>query len=122
LLGLFNGLVLESLHGVSHIWGAETHHHSFASDHGEIDYSSLEAMAGHSHETLEVLKELLLSSESDKQESKDEFSFKLDKHLADEAIITSEINTVPIGNRNWTYQHMTSFWCQNITTPPPQYC
>lgn len=127
LLGLFNGLVIEVLHEASHALDAGTHqhggegHHSFFTDHQTIDYSSLEAMAGHSHETLEALKALLQATESEKQESKDEFSFKLDKHLVDEVIITSGINTVPIGNRNWAYQSMTSFWCQNITTPPPQY-
>ncbi|MDF0716922.1 hypothetical protein PY092_12235 [Muricauda sp. 334s03] len=121
LLGLFNGLVLETLHEVSHVLAPKTHHHNFASDHEAIDYSSLEAMVGHSHEALEALKDLLEASQTDEQESKDDFTLKLDKHFVKEIRIASEIKTLPIGNGNWVYQCMTSFWSQSVTTPPPQH-
>lgn len=120
LLGLFNGLVLETLHEVSHAFTTKTHHHTFASGHEAIDYSSLEAMAGHSHEALEALKELLEAHQSDEQESKDEISLKLDKHFAEETSVTSELTTIPLENREWVYQGRPSFWFQSITTPPPQ--
>ncbi|MFC4218898.1 hypothetical protein [Flagellimonas marina] len=121
LLGLFNGLVLETLHEVSHIIGPKTHHHSFTNDHEDIDYSSLEAMAGHSHEALEALKELLKVNEPDEQESKDDISLKLDKHLSDETTVDSKIITLPISYDNWAYQSMTSFWCLSVISPPPQF-
>nr|WP_297789170.1 hypothetical protein [uncultured Allomuricauda sp.] len=120
LLGLFNGLVLETLHEVSHILAPKTHHHNFASDHEAIDYSSLEAMAGHSHEALEALKELLEANQPDQQESKDEISLKLDKHFTEETSVSLELITSPIVDSNWPYQCLTSFWCQGVTTPPPQ--
>ncbi|MBO0331284.1 hypothetical protein [[Muricauda] lutisoli] len=121
LLGLFNGLVLETLHEVSHIVSPETNHHHFATDREAIDYSSLEAMAGHSHEALEALKELLEAHQPDEQESKDGISFKLDKHVSEEISLQHEIGLLPVGNNNWAYQSITPFWCQNVTTPPPQH-
>ncbi|MBO0324321.1 hypothetical protein J0X14_18580 [Muricauda sp. CAU 1633] len=122
VIGLFNGLVLETLHEVSHAFTKKTHHHGFASDHETIDYSSLEAMAGHSHEALEVLKDLLEANRPHEQESKDEISFKLDKHLAEKTGATPETPiTLPVGIRNWAYQNLTSFWFQSVTTPPPQF-
>lgn len=121
LLGLFNGLVLEALHEVSHVMAPKTHHHNFASDHEAIDYSSLEAMAGHSHEALEALKDLLEANQPDEHESKDNISLKLDKHIVEENQIASEINTSIISKSDWTYQRQTSFWCQGVTTPPPQH-
>ncbi len=122
VLGLFNGLVLETLHEVSHIFATKTHHHGFASNHEAIDYySSLEAMAGHSHEALEALKELLEANQPDEQESKDEISLKLDKHFVEEGKITTQIYTVPVVNNHWAYQNLTSFWCQGVTTPPPEH-
>ena len=121
LLGLFNGLVLETLHEVSHIFAPKTHHHGFASDHEAIDYSSLEAMAGHSHEALEALKDLLEANQPDEQESKYDISLKLDKHFFEETRITSEIRMLTITDRNWVYQCITSFWSQSVTTPPPQH-
>tara|TARA_R110000751_G_scaffold62520_7_gene129348 strand:- start:212312 stop:212710 length:399 start_codon:yes stop_codon:yes gene_type:complete len=121
LLGLFNGLVLETLHEVSHVLAPKNHHHNFASDHEAIDYSSLEAMAGHSHETLEALKELLEANQPDKQESKDEISLKLDKHFAEEPHVSTELYTSPVGKKHWAYQNTTFFWHQSVTTPPPQH-
>lgn len=121
LLGLFNGLVLETLHEVSHVLAPKTHHHNFASDHEAIDYSSLEAMAGHSHEALEALKELLEANQSDEQESNDDISLKLDKHFIEETHLSSEMKTLPITERNWVYQSSTSFWHVGVTTPPPQH-
>ncbi len=121
LLGLFNGLVMEILHEVSHVMAPKTHHHNFASDHEAIDYSSLEAMAGHSHEALEALKDLLEANQADEQESKDNISLKLDKHIVEEIQIASEINTLIDSNSLWAYQNITSFWCQGVTTPPPQH-
>lgn len=121
LLGLFNGLVLETLHEVSHVMAPKAHHHNFASDHEAIDYSSLEAMAGHSHEALEALKDLLEANQPDEHESNDNISLKLDKHFVEEIQIASEINTLMDSNRLWAYQDITSFWCQGLTTPPPQH-
>lgn len=121
LIGLFNSLVLETLHEAAHIWAPETHYHGFASDHETIDYSSLNAMAGHSHEALEALKELLEANQPDKQESKGDFSLKLDKHLVEETHLTSEINLLAIAINNWAYQDKTFSWCHSVTTPPPQY-
>lgn len=121
LLGLFNGLVLEALHEVSHVLAPKAHHHNFASDHEAIDYSSLEAMAGHSHEALEALKDLLEANQPDENESKDNISLKLDKHFVEESHIVPEINTLIDSNRLWAYQNITSFWCQGVTTPPPQH-
>jgi len=99
----------------------KTHHHTFASDHETIDYSSLEAMAGHSHEALEALKDLLEANQQDEQKSKDDISLKLDKHFVEEIQIVPEINTLIDSNRLRTYQNITSFWCQGVTTPPPQH-
>lgn len=121
LLGLFNGLVLETLHEVSHVMAPKTHQHNFASDHEAIDYSSLEAMAGHSHEALEALKDLLEANQPDEQESKGDFSLKLDKHFIEETHITPEISTSIFSKSDWSYQNITSFWCQGVTTPPPQH-
>lgn len=120
LLGLFNGLVLETLHEVSHIWSPSTHHHNFVSDHEAVDYSSLEAMAGHSHEALEALKELLDANQPDEQEPKDKISLKLDKHLAEGTHLTSEINFLAIAINNWAYRDKVFSWCHRVTTPPPQ--
>ncbi|RUA11224.1 MAG: hypothetical protein DSY83_16920 [Flavobacteriia bacterium] len=121
LLGLFNGLVLEALHEASHLFVPKTHHHSFASDHEAIDYSSLEAMAGHSHEALEALKDLLEANQPDEQGSKGGISLKLDKHFVQEARSTSEEKTLPVSDSNWVYQCITSFWSQSVTTPPPRH-
>ena len=121
LLGLFNGLVLEALHEVSHVLTPKTHHHNFVSDHEAIDYSSLEAMAGHSHEALEALKDLLEANHSDEQESKNDISLQLDKHFVEEVHIPSNIDTSITSKSDWAYQSKTSFWCQGVSTPPPQH-
>ncbi|GLU42846.1 hypothetical protein Musp01_04700 [Muricauda sp. NBRC 101325] len=120
LLGLFNGLVLETLHELSHVLSSKTHQHGFASDHEEIDYSSLEAMAGHSHEALEAIKELLQANEPDEQESQDDINLKLDKHISEEISVNSKIVVETIRKGNWAYQNMTSFWCLSVDFPPPQ--
>lgn len=119
-LGLFSGLVLEMLHEVSHFAAPGTHQHSFLTDHEAVDYSSLEAMAGHSHEALEALKELLEADQQDGHESKDVISLKLDKHFIEKNQIAFENKTVTDNNRHWIYQNPTSFWCQGVSTPPPQ--
>ena len=121
LLGLFNGLVLETLHEVSHILAPKSHHHNFTSGHEAIDYSSLEAMVGHSHEALEALKDLLVANQKDKQESKDDFSLKLDKHVVEETHVPSKIDTSIASKSDWAYQRKTSFWCEGVSTPPPQH-
>ncbi|MDC6361588.1 MULTISPECIES: hypothetical protein [Flavobacteriaceae] len=127
LVGLFNGLVIEVLHEASHALDAGTHqhgneeHHSFFANHQTVDYSSLGAMAGHSHEALEALKDLLEANQPDEKESKDEILFKLDKHFSEETRITSEINTLQVNDRNWAYQGITSFWSLSVITPPPKY-
>lgn len=128
LLGLFNGLVIEVLHEASHALDAGTHqhggegYHNFFTDHQTIDYSSLEAMAGHSHEALEALKDLLEANQPDEQESKDEVTFTLDKHFVEETRIASEIYVLRAGNGNWAYQDITPFWYQGVITPPPKNC
>jgi len=121
LFGLFNGLVLEALHEVSHVMAPKTHHHNFASDHEAIDYSSLEAMAGHSHEALDALKDLLQASQPDEQESKDDISLKLNKHFIEETHISPEISLSIISKSDWAYQKKVSFWHQGVNTPPPQH-
>ncbi|MEY8780282.1 hypothetical protein AB9K32_07625 [Allomuricauda sp. XS_ASV26] len=121
LIGLFNSLVLETLHEAAHIWAPETHYHGFASDHETIDYSSLDAMAGHSHEALEALKELLVANQPDKQESKGDFSLKLDKHFFEDAQRTLKLHSWTVNRGHWAYIDLTSLWSQGITTPPPQY-
>jgi len=78
-------------------------------------------MAGHSHEALEALKDLLQASQPDEQESKDDISLKLNKHFIEEAHISPEIKTLPITDHNWVYQSITSFWHQGVSTPPPQH-
>jgi len=121
LLGLFNGLVLEALHEVSHVMAPKSHHHNFASDHEAIDYSSLEAMAGHSHEALEALKDLLQASQSEEQESKDDINLKLSKHFIEETHIAFKIGPTIISKSDWAYQSITSFWHKCVSTPPPQH-
>ncbi|MCK0160843.1 hypothetical protein [Allomuricauda sp. F6463D] len=120
LLGLFNGLVLETLHEVSHVLTPSTHHHNFASDHETTDYASLKAMAGHSHEGLEALKDLLKANHSDEQDSKDKISLTLDKHFVEKTHLTSEINFLVSAINNWAYQDKIFSWCHSVTTPPPQ--
>jgi hypothetical protein len=121
LIGLFNGFVLETLHEVSHMMAPKSHHHNFASDHKAIDYSSLEAMAGHSHEALEALKDLLEANPTDEQESKDDIILKLDKHFLEEIHIPSNGYASITSKSEWAYQNITSFWCQVVSTPPPQH-
>lgn len=120
LMGLFNGLVLETLHEVSHSWSEQSHHHSFTSDHKAIDYSSLEAMAGHSHEALEALKELLQHSPSDKQEMPENKNLKLDKHFTVASRTESNLQELEVKNVCWGYQDGALAWYQTVNTPPPQ--
>ncbi|MBD0778368.1 hypothetical protein HPE56_11240 [Maribacter sp. ANRC-HE7] len=120
LLGLFNGLVLETLHEVSHIIGPKIHHHNFASSHERMDYSSLEAMAGHSHEALEALKQLLEANQQDEQESNSETNLKLDKHIVEESYFVSERTATVVQYDNWEYKSVNSFWYEGVRTPPPQ--
>ena len=120
LLGLFNGLVLETLHEVSHSWSEQSHHHSFTSDHKAIDYSSLEAMAGHSHEALEALKELLQDSPSDKQEMPENKNLKLDKHFTVASSTESNLQDLIAKNVCWVLQDGALAWYQMVNTPPPQ--
>ncbi|WP_421808094.1 hypothetical protein [Flagellimonas sp.] len=121
LLGIFNGLVLETLHEVSHSWSEQSHHHSFTSDHKAIDYSSLEAMAGHSHEALEALKELLQDSPSDKQEKPENKNLKLDKHFTVASRTESNLQCLKAKNVCWVYQDGSLAWYQMVNTPPPQH-
>jgi hypothetical protein len=121
LLGLFNGLVLETLHEVSHSWSEQSHHHSFNSDHEAIDYTSLEAMAGHSHEALEALKELLQDSPSDKQEMPENKNLKLDKHFTVASRTESNLQWLKATNVCWVHQDGTPAWYQTVNTPPPQH-
>lgn len=120
LLGLFNGLVLETLHEVSHIIGPKIHHHDFVSGHEQLGHSSLEAMAGHSHEALEALKQLLEANQPDEQESKGEIGLKLDKHIVEESYFVSELITTVVRCDNWEYKNVDSFWYKGVNTPPPQ--
>ncbi|MDE3742632.1 hypothetical protein [Maribacter polysaccharolyticus] len=120
VLGLFNGLVMETLHGVSHIMGPKTHQHYFAFGHEAIDYAALEGMAGHSHEALEALKELLEANQPDEQESKGELSLKLDKHLVKDANCPLGTNIPIVRNNNWKNQSVNTIWHLGVSTPPPQ--
>ncbi|MFN3137853.1 MAG: hypothetical protein ACE37L_09215 [Allomuricauda sp.] len=121
ILGLFNTVVLETLHEVSHALSPRTHHHNFTSDHKAIDYSSLEAMAGHSHEALEALKELLQHSPSDKQEKPENKNLKLDKHFTVASRTESNLQELEVKNVCWGYQDGSLAWYQTVNTPPPQH-
>ncbi|GAB4512059.1 MAG: hypothetical protein Tsb004_17360 [Allomuricauda sp.] len=121
LLGLFNTVVLETLHEVSHSLSPRTHHHNFTSDHKAIDYSSLEAMAGHSHEALEALKELLQDSPSDKQEMPENKNIKLDKHFTVASRTESNLQELEVKNVCWGYQDGALARYQTVNTPPPQH-
>ncbi|TXK07358.1 hypothetical protein [Flagellimonas aequoris] len=120
-IGLFNGLVLEGLHEVSHFMGPKTHHHSFFAEQEEVDYSSLEAMAGHSHEALEALKELLQANQQDEQESQDTISFKFDKHFVERQDIVFGHILSTNTKTHWVYYNKTSVGYEGVTTPPPRH-
>lgn len=120
-LWLFNGLVLEALHEVSHIMGPKIHHHNFASDHEAIDYAPLEAMAGHSHEALEALKGLLEANQPNEPESKGEIGIELDKHLLEEVHFVHEKVFAMVRNNNWEYKSVNYLRHIRVSTPPPQH-
>gem|GEM_PF-5004868 len=111
--------MLEGLHEVSHFMGPKTHHHSFFAEE-EVDYSSLEAMAGHSHEALEALKELLNANQQDEHESKNTVVFKFDKHVVEKHDIAIDHITFHTAKKHWLYHNMTSVGYLGITTPPPR--
>jgi len=78
LMGIFNALVLETLHGISHSLDSSAHHHSYMDGHGQR--SSLEAMSGHSHQALEELRELLQLDNNQDHGAPEGLDFQLDKH------------------------------------------
>ncbi|MDC6384002.1 hypothetical protein D2V93_16560 [Flagellimonas taeanensis] len=121
VFGIFNGLFLEGLHEVSHFWGPKTHQHSFFAGHEAVDYSSLEAMAGHSHEALEVLKTLLEANQPDDQQSTDDIQLQLDKHFVDEVGVVFQMFPIAIANEHWVRPNSFFSWSQGVTTPPPQH-
>ena len=120
MLGLFNGFVLEVLHEASHMLAPKTHHHSFLADHEEVDYSSLEAMAGHSHEALEALKELLEANQEDDENSRAPFDFKFDKHLSADDNFEIKPTEILTTKNQWAYFSMKTKWCPNQHLPPPK--
>ncbi|WP_159076440.1 hypothetical protein [Flagellimonas amoyensis] len=122
VFGIFNSLLLEGMHEVSHFWGPKTHQHGFFAEHEAVDYSSLEAMAGHSHEALEALKALLEANQPDDQQSSDEIHLKLDKHFVDDVGIVFQMVPTAMANDHWVRPNSFFSWFQGVTTPPPQYC
>ncbi|MDC6387487.1 hypothetical protein PP182_02250 [Maribacter sp. PR1] len=120
LLGIFNGLVLETFHEVSHILAPKTHSHSYAFGHEIVNYGSLKGMAGHSHNALKELKELLEANKKDKEEPKSTPDFKIDKHISEELVVKN-MYSFPIDEKTrWNYHLMSFFWYPNINTPPPK--
>ena len=119
LIGICNGLVLEVLHETSHLVSSQSHTHSFM-EHRTADRATLEALAGHSHETLELLKDLLEAQSDGDQEQEQPFHFKLDRHVPEKTDIAlysySEIESAPPGR----LISLTSLWAGAIPTPPPQ--
>ena len=119
LIGICNGLVLEVLHETSHMVAPQSHHHSFT-DHRDADHATLKALAGHSHETLELLKDLLEVQTDDDQEQEQPFHFQLDRHVPEKSDLAlnrfSDIESAPPGMPI----SLTSLWADAIPTPPPQ--
>ena len=120
VLGLFQGPLMELFHEASHIFAPKTHHHNFSSDHVGVDYSSLEAMAGHSHEALEVLKVLLENNSQSEHDTGTTPDFKLNKHLP--IAIDFVIQQTPIDNvkKQWAYLFGQSKWSPTQQLPPPK--
>ena len=119
-LGIFNGLVMETLHEVSHMLAPKGHHHSYAFGHELPDYSSLEGMAGHSHKALEELKELLEANKQQKEDKKDADTEKLDKHFSGESKLMPATVLVENKQSNWCYIKRQHYRYIHISTPPPQ--
>lgn len=119
LAGVCNGLVLELLHETSHLLGTQSHHHSFL-NHEDTEYANLEALAGHSHETLEALKEMLGIDLTDDQEPEPAIHFEFDEH------ITQKAASLPIGFLSSKQQISIILPVQffrafgGVLTPPPQ--
>lgn len=121
LLGAFNGLILEMLHEISHIVAPKTHSHTFVFGHEIVDYSSLKGMAGHSHEALQELKDLLEANNPKKDDTKNTFSEKLDKHLTEKVTLKVPAGTSFESRTSWHYQGNYHFKYSNQESPPPQY-
>lgn len=119
LLGLFNGVFLEITHEVSHWLFPQTQHHTFL-DHSALDVATLQALAGHSHDTLQALEELLMA-ESNKDQSLDTtFQFELDKHITVFREISYANSTHLLQKPPDTSAITTSIWSCGVPTPPPQ--
>lgn len=121
LLGVFNGLVLEMLHEISHIVAPRTHSHTFVFGHEIVDYSSLEGMAGHSHEALKELKELLEANNPKEDDSKNTLLEKLDKHMSDKVALIASIGISVESRPSWHYQENYHFRYPKQEFPPPRY-
>ena len=78
-------------------------------------------MAGHSHEALEALKELLQANQQDEQESQDTISFKFDKHFVENQDIVFEHILSTNTKTHWVYHNTTSIGYEDVTTPPPRH-
>ncbi len=108
------------MHEASHIFATTDHDHSFFTDHEEIDYSSLEAMAGHSHEALEALKELLEANQQSNQDSEAALNFQFDKHLSIIADFEVKVFSICTIKKQWVYIPLQPKWCPNSFLPPPK--
>ncbi|WP_141402424.1 hypothetical protein [Sediminicola luteus] len=115
LLGLFNPLVLEVLHQVSHYASSEDHSHGFFSDHSEIDYSAIESMAVHSHMTLDEFKDLLILNDTEDKDVEDSPSFKFQKHY-------SKRNPYTLFNGYMTDSKKQWFYCAPLAKGYAQLC
>ena len=120
LIGICNGLVLEILHETSHMVAPESHHHSFL-DHHEVEQTTLEALAGHSHETLQLLKDLLEVQTDDDRDQEQPFHFELDRHFPEKTHLSlcrsQEFDAAPSEKP----MPLLCIRALEISTPPPQF-
>ncbi len=120
-LGIFNGLVLETLHEVSHLFAPKTHSHSYAFGPEIVNYASLEGMAGHSHEALKELKELLEANKPSKKEDEIASKLKIDKHITKDFALKINHGFLVKRKTNWNYNLRSFLWYPSINIPPPQH-
>jgi hypothetical protein len=120
LLGLFNPLVLEALHQVSHFASSGDHSHGFFSDHSEIDYSSIESMAVHSHMTLDEFKDLLFLNDSEDKDVEDSPSFKFQKHYSEPNPFALFSGYMSDSKKQWFYCASLAKGYARRSLPPPK--
>ena len=120
LFGLFNAPILEVLHEVSHLLAPKTHHHGFFTDHEAVDYSPLEAMAGHSHEALEDLKNLLEANYPDEKGVEGLSGFKFHKHFQTQSDFEIFVTSFKDKKAKWFFFSTESNGFPQTHLPPPK--